>query len=91
LLDEPRGGRELGEKEFGQKDLGPEDALTPGISDLLGAFSPSRLTGKSGSAAAVIPTFPEALIRTLPQSGVLEAANTSESQPRIVAREATRT
>ena len=35
------------EQEFGQKDLGPEDALTPGITDLLDAFSPARLIGKA--------------------------------------------
>jgi phospholipase C len=38
-------GRYLGLALLGQEDLGPQDALTPGISDLLDAFSVSRLLG----------------------------------------------
>ncbi|MGB7847088.1 MAG: alkaline phosphatase family protein [Candidatus Acidiferrum sp.] len=61
-------GRELGEKEFGQKDLGPEDAITPDISDLVAAFSPTRLTGKADPLPPYYLTVSEALIQTLPQS-----------------------
>jgi len=59
-------GRRLGEKEFGQKDLGPEDAITPGISDLLDAFSPSRLRGTRDPLPPYYVTVPDALITTLP-------------------------
>lgn len=38
-------GRYLGLAEFGQENVGPQDALTPGVSDLLDAFSTSRLMG----------------------------------------------
>jgi phospholipase C len=64
LPDELR-GRELGEK-LGQNDLGPEDALTPGISNLLEAFSPSRLMGKADPLPPYYVTISEALIHTLP-------------------------
>ena len=67
LLPDELHGRELGEKEFGQKDLGPEDALTPGITDLLDAFSPSRLTGKKAPLPASYVSVPEALIQHLPE------------------------
>ena len=40
-------GRYLGLAEFGQEDLGPQDAITPGVSDLLDAFSTSRLMGQA--------------------------------------------
>jgi phospholipase C len=38
-------GRYLGLEVLGQEDLGPQDAITPGVSDLLDAFSISRLMG----------------------------------------------
>ena len=38
-------GRYLGLITLLQEDLGPQDAITPGISDLLDAFSTSRLMG----------------------------------------------
>jgi len=40
-------GRYLGLVTLGQEDLGPQDALTAGITDLLDAFSTSRLMGLS--------------------------------------------
>ncbi len=67
LPDELR-GRKLGEEKFGQKDLGPEDALTPGITDLLDGFSPSRLRGKARPLPSSYATIPEALIQTLPET-----------------------
>lgn len=68
LLPDEFEGRMLGEQEFGQKDLGPEDALTPGITDLLDAFSASRLSGMAGPLPPFYVTVPEPLITTLPQS-----------------------
>jgi len=68
LLPEELAGRKLGEQQFGQKDIGPEDALTPGITDLLEAFSPSRLMGKADPLPPYYATFSEALIQTLPQA-----------------------
>ncbi len=68
LLPDEFTARQKGEKEFGQKDLGPEDALTPGITDLLSAFSPARLTGKAEPLPSYYVTVSEALIQTLPQA-----------------------
>jgi phospholipase C len=58
--------RQLGEKKFGQKDLGPQDALTPGVSNLLSAFSPARLAGKIPPVSPGYVEIPESLIRHLP-------------------------
>jgi phospholipase C len=66
LLPDELHGRELGEREFGQRGLGPEDALTPDISDLLDAFSPSRLMGKADPLPPEYVTVPDALVTTLP-------------------------
>jgi len=68
LLPDELEGRRLGEQQFGQKDLGPEDALTQGITDLLDAFSPSRLLGKADPLPPSYVTISEALIQTLPQA-----------------------
>jgi len=68
LLPDELEGRKLGEQQFGQKDIGPEDALTPGITDLLDAFSPSRLMGKANPLPPYYATYSEALIQTLPQA-----------------------
>ena len=67
LLPDELRGRELGEKEFGQKDLGPEDALTEGITDLLDAFSPSRLMGRADRLPSSYVMVPETLIQNLPE------------------------
>jgi phospholipase C len=68
LLPDELEGRQLGEQHFGQKDIGPEDAITPGITDLLDAFSPSRLMGKADPLPPYYATVSEALIQTLPTS-----------------------
>jgi phospholipase C len=68
LLPDELTARQVGEKELGQENLGPEDALTPGISDLLDAFSPARLSGKADPLPASYVTISEALITTLPAS-----------------------
>ena len=67
-LPDELNARKLGQTEFGQENLGPEDAITPGISDLTGAFSPSRLSGKSEPLPASYVTIPDSLITTLPAS-----------------------
>ena len=69
---------QVGEREFGQKDLGPEDALTPGVTDLLGAFSPSRLIGKADPLPPYYVTVSEALVQTLPQAGDSAVVSTWE-------------
>jgi phospholipase C len=58
--------RKLGEKKFGQKNLGPADALTPDVTDLLGAFSPARLAGKLAPLSSGYVEIPESLVRHLP-------------------------
>jgi phospholipase C len=67
LLPDELGARKLGEID-GHKDLGPEDALTEGITDLLGAFSPSRLKGDREPLPASYVTIPDSLITNLPES-----------------------
>jgi len=67
LLPDEYLARLMGEQKLGQKDLGPEDALTPDVTDLLDAFSPSRLEGKRDPLPASYVTVPEPLIRKLPQ------------------------
>jgi phospholipase C len=66
LLPDELNGRRLGQREFGQENLGPEDAITPGISDLVEAFSPSRLSGKADPLPPSYVTVPDAMITTLP-------------------------
>jgi len=67
-------GRYLGLAEFGQEDLGPQDAITPGISDLTDAFSPSRLMGLSKPWATTGPLTSDyveiapAYITSIPQA-----------------------
>ena len=68
LLPDELIGRGLGESEFQQENVGPEDALTPGISDLLDAFSPSRLSGKRDPLPPSYVTIPQAYITALPES-----------------------
>lgn len=68
LLPDEYLGRKLGEREFGQSGLGPQDALTPDVTDLLGAFSPSRLMGNSSPLPPSYAMVPERLIRRLPQA-----------------------
>jgi phospholipase C len=60
--------RKVGQTEFGQENLGPEDAITPGISDLTDAFSPSRLSGKAEPLPPPYVKISDALITTLPAS-----------------------
>jgi len=66
LPDEKR-GRELGKKEFGQDNLGPSDDLVEGVSDLLSAFDPARLSGKAKPLPASYVAIPQSQVHTLPQ------------------------
>ena len=59
-------GAILGQRRLGQAGLGPEDGVNSGISDLLDAFSPSRLNGAATPLPASYATVPEALVLTLP-------------------------
>ena len=66
LLPDELKARKLGEREFGQRELGPEDALTSGVTDLTGAFSPSRLIGTANTLPASYVQIPGSLISQLP-------------------------
>jgi phospholipase C len=65
LPDELR-ARQIGQKKYGDADLGPADALTPGVTDLSGAFDPARLDGTAAPLPASYVMIPEKLIHTLP-------------------------
>ncbi len=67
LLPDEERGRQLGEKEFGQKNLGPEDAVTPGVTNLTEAFSPARLLGTAPPLPASYAEIPQSLILHLPE------------------------
>jgi len=68
LLPDELRARSLGEKKFHQKDLGPEDALTPGVSDLTSAFSLLRLAGKRNPLPPSYVEVPEKLTSALPEA-----------------------
>ena len=67
LLPDEERARKLGEQKLGQKELGPQDAITPGVTDLLEAFSPARLLGKAEPLPASYVEIPASLIDNLPQ------------------------
>jgi phospholipase C len=66
LLPDELNGRQLAQTEFDQENVGPEDAITPDISDLVDAFSPSRLSGKREALPPFYVTVPNAMVTTLP-------------------------
>jgi len=67
--------RYLGLVEFGQDNLGPEDAITPGVSDLLDAFSTSRLMGLADPLSPDFVMIDPAYIMSLPQTTGLGCAD----------------
>jgi len=67
-LPDELAARKLGEEEFGQTQLGPQDAITPNVTDLLDAFSPSRLTGKSAPLPASYVEVPQSWVTNLSSS-----------------------
>ena len=60
-------GRYLGLALLGQQDLGPQDAITPGISDLTDAFSVSRLMGLSVPLAPDYAIVAPSYVTRIPQ------------------------
>lgn len=63
-------GRQLGRREFGQDNWGPDDALTPNVSDLIGAFDPARLSGAVPPLPGDYAAIPDPIVDQLPeQSG----------------------
>ncbi|HKJ30325.1 MAG TPA: alkaline phosphatase family protein [Balneolales bacterium] len=66
-LPDEKHARKIGERKYKQKNLGPQDALTPGIGNLLSAFDNARLTGKAKPLPASYALTPEKLIHNLPQ------------------------
>lgn len=67
MLPDERKGRKLGEQEFHQKNLGPQDALTPGVTDLLEGLSAARLAGRASLLPPSYVEVQETLIDNLPQ------------------------
>lgn len=61
-------GRFLAEAEFGQSDIGPQDALTAGVSDLLGAFSTSRLLGQAAPLGGDYAIVATPYVNSIPQT-----------------------
>jgi phospholipase C len=64
LPDEKKGFK-LGKTEFGNKFEGPLDTYT-GISDLMNAFDPNRLDGKSPVLPPSFAEIPDNVIQTIP-------------------------
>ena len=60
-------GRYLGLALLGQEDLGPQDAITPGISDLTDAFSVSRLKRLSVPLAPDYAIVAPSYVTRIPQ------------------------
>ena len=67
-LPDEKHARALGEKLYGQKNLGPQDALTPGVTDLLDAFDKNRLLGKKAPIPTADVVVPARLIQSLPET-----------------------
>lgn len=68
LLPDELRARRLGETKFHAKGLGPEDAITPGVTDLTSAFSEARLEGEKKPLSAKYVEVPDTEIMTLPQA-----------------------
>ncbi|HEV8073095.1 MAG TPA: alkaline phosphatase family protein, partial [Opitutaceae bacterium] len=67
LPDEER-ARKIGASRYGTDNLGPADALTPDITDLVGAFDPARLNGTAAPLPASYVMIPENLVQVLPST-----------------------
>ncbi|HEV2313700.1 MAG TPA: alkaline phosphatase family protein [Candidatus Acidoferrales bacterium] len=66
ILPDEFSARLIGEQKYGQTGLGPEDALTPGVTDLLDAFSADRLRGVKPLLSRHYAFIPWNLVRQLP-------------------------
>ena len=64
-------GRKQGKLHFHQSGLGPDDALTPDVTDLVGAFDPARLAGRAAPLPASYAVIPDAMVDILPQQSGL--------------------
>ncbi len=68
-------GRRRGRIEFHMSGLGPQDALTPDVTDLLGAFDNARLNGNAAPLPASYAEVPTSWLTSLPaQNGASCAA-----------------
>lgn len=65
-LPDEKTARVLGKKLYGQNNLGPQDALTPDVTDLLGAFDMDRLLGRKAPLNKKYVEIPQQLISNLP-------------------------
>ena len=65
-LPDELAARALGKEQHHQDNLGPDDALTPGIDDLLDAFDPARLTGRAAPLPAAYVEIPDQDVTRLP-------------------------
>ncbi len=65
-LPDEMAARKLGERRYHEKYLGPQDALTPDVNDLTGAFDPARLSGKAKPLPASYAIIPLKLVNTEP-------------------------
>ena len=68
-------GRYLGLAQFGQNDLGPQDAITPGVSDLTAAFDTSILTGAAAPWSPALVQINSTYVNSIPQKTGLGCAN----------------
>lgn len=68
-------GRYLGMAEMGEDDLGPDDAITPNVSDLMDAFSTSRLMGLAAPLTPDYVMVDPNYITNIPQKTGLGCAN----------------
>lgn len=68
-------GRYLALAEFGEDNVGPEDAITPGVSDLLEAFDISRLMGVFEPLGPEYVYVAPSYITNIPQKTGLGCAN----------------
>lgn len=65
-LPDEAAARVTGQQVFHQDNLGPDDAMTPGIDDLVGAFDPARLAGQAAPLPAGYVEIPDQDVTRLP-------------------------
>ncbi len=61
-------GRKQGQLRFHQSGLGPDDAMSPNVTDLTGAFDADRLAGRTPPIAAAEAEIPDTTVNQLPQA-----------------------
>jgi phospholipase C len=65
-LPDELAARKRGDRIYHDKYLGPQDALTPEVDDLTGAFDPARLSGKAKPLPASYAIIPLKLVNMEP-------------------------